>query len=87
MVSLNGLEPLILLLGDAHDRTVANVACVLTNLAQDETLRTEAHSKGVVTALIPPLKTRSEFHKENLRKTYTSNWRRILFPIPVCKIR
>ncbi|XP_064608678.1 LOW QUALITY PROTEIN: armadillo repeat-containing protein 3-like [Liolophura sinensis] len=59
VVSLNGLEPLISLLGDGHDSTVANVACVLTNLAQDETNRAEAQAKGVVTALIPPLKTSS----------------------------
>lgn len=58
IVNLGGLDLLIAALGDLREEVIANVACVLTNIAQDETLRMEAISKGVVTALVDPLRSR-----------------------------
>ncbi|KAJ8298392.1 hypothetical protein KUTeg_024923 [Tegillarca granosa] len=55
--NLNGIEALIHTLGDAREEAVANSACVLTNLATEEVLRSEAQTKGVVTALLEPLKS------------------------------
>ncbi|PVD34217.1 hypothetical protein C0Q70_05483 [Pomacea canaliculata] len=57
IVNLGGLDLLIAALGDLREEVIANVACVLTNIAQDETLRMEAISKGVVTALVDPLRS------------------------------
>jgi hypothetical protein len=48
-------------LNDVREEVVANVAVVLTNMAQDESLRAETQSKGVVTALIEALKCRLFF--------------------------
>ncbi|XP_052795764.1 armadillo repeat-containing protein 3-like isoform X3 [Mya arenaria] len=57
--TLNGIEPLITCLVDGREDAVANAACVLTNLAQIETLRVDAQNKGVVRALIEPLSSRN----------------------------
>ncbi|XP_050417691.1 armadillo repeat-containing protein 3 [Patella vulgata] len=57
VVNLNGLEPLIHMLSDQREEAVSNAACVLTNIAQDDTLRAEALNKGAVTALVEPLKS------------------------------
>lgn len=56
IVNQNGLDPLITSLADVREEIVANVACALTNIAQDEPLRAEAQNKGVMTALIEPLR-------------------------------
>lgn len=55
--NLNGVETLIHLLADSRDEAVANTCCVLTNMATEERLRSEAQGKGVVTALLEPLKS------------------------------
>lgn len=55
--NLNGVETLIHLLADSRDEAVANTCCVLTNMATEEGLRSEAQGKGVVTALLEPLKS------------------------------
>ncbi|KAK7097085.1 armadillo repeat-containing protein 3-like isoform X2 [Littorina saxatilis] len=55
IVNLNGLGPLISALSDKREEVVANAACVLTNMAQDEALRAEAQNKSVVFGLIEPL--------------------------------
>uniref|UniRef100_A0A2C9LYH4 EDR1/CTR1/ARMC3-like peptidase-like domain-containing protein n=1 Tax=Biomphalaria glabrata TaxID=6526 RepID=A0A2C9LYH4_BIOGL len=52
---LGGIDALLMCLGEVREEVIANAACALTNMAQDEKLRTEAHAKGVVTALIYPL--------------------------------
>ncbi|KAL3878968.1 hypothetical protein ACJMK2_031290 [Sinanodonta woodiana] len=57
--NLAGIEPLINTLVDAKEEAVANAAVVLTNLAQIETLRSDAQSKGVVRALIEPLRSKN----------------------------
>nr|KAG5705421.1 hypothetical protein BaRGS_004548 [Batillaria attramentaria] len=56
IVNLNGLDALITGLSDVREEVVANVACALTNMAQDEPLRSEAEHKGVMSALIEPLR-------------------------------
>ena len=55
---MNGLDSLILALLDPREEVVANVACVLTNMAQDESLRATAQNISVVSALIEPLRCR-----------------------------
>ncbi|XP_061165176.1 armadillo repeat-containing protein 3-like isoform X2 [Saccostrea echinata] len=57
--NLNGVETLIHLLADPRDEAVANTCCVLTNMATEEVLRTEAQGKGIVTALLEPLKSQN----------------------------
>ncbi|XP_062608563.1 armadillo repeat-containing protein 3-like isoform X1 [Saccostrea cucullata] len=57
--NLNGVETLIHLLADPRDEAVANTCCVLTNMATEEALRTEAQGKGIVTALLEPLKSQN----------------------------
>ncbi|XP_034303811.2 armadillo repeat-containing protein 3 isoform X4 [Magallana gigas] len=57
--NLNGVETLIHLLADSRDEAVANTCCVLTNMATEEGLRSEAQGKGVVTALLEPLKSQN----------------------------
>ncbi|CAL1539085.1 unnamed protein product [Lymnaea stagnalis] len=52
---LGGIEGLLVCLGEVREEVVANAACALTNLAQDEGLRSMAQAKGVVPALIHPL--------------------------------
>ena len=58
-MNLNCLDAIITGLSDSREEVMANMACVLTNMAQDESLRTEAQLKSVVTALIDPLRCRS----------------------------
>ena len=55
--NLGGVEALIHCLGDFREEVVANAACGLTNMAQEESLRSDALAKGVVHALIEPLKS------------------------------
>jgi hypothetical protein len=55
--TLNGTETLTHLLADPRDEAVANTCCVLTNMATEEVLRSEAQGKGIVTALLEPLKS------------------------------
>lgn len=55
--NLGGIEILISSLHEVREEIVASAACALTNLAQDETLRSEALAQGVVTALIEPLQS------------------------------
>ncbi|XP_048777085.1 armadillo repeat-containing protein 3-like isoform X6 [Ostrea edulis] len=57
--NLNGTETLIHLLADPRDEAVANTCCVLTNMATEEVLRSEAQGKGIVTALLEPLKSKN----------------------------
>ncbi|XP_022325530.2 armadillo repeat-containing protein 3-like isoform X1 [Crassostrea virginica] len=57
--TLNGVETLIHLLADLRDEAVANACCVLTNMATEEVLRSELQGKGVVTALMEPLKSQN----------------------------
>ncbi|ESP02130.1 hypothetical protein LOTGIDRAFT_111572, partial [Lottia gigantea] len=57
VMNLGGIEPIIHLLSDQREEAVSNAACVLTNLAQDEQLRSDIITKGAVTALIEPLKS------------------------------
>ncbi|KAK3599496.1 hypothetical protein CHS0354_006630 [Potamilus streckersoni] len=57
--NLGGIEPLINTLVDTKEEAVSNAAVVLTNLAQIETLRSDAQSKGVVRALIEPLRSKN----------------------------
>ncbi|KAK3099626.1 hypothetical protein FSP39_007188 [Pinctada imbricata] len=54
-----GIEALIHLLADPRDEALANAACILTNVATEEVIRSEAQGKGVVTALLGPLKTKN----------------------------
>lgn len=56
-MNLNGVDILIHILADPRDEAVANSACVLTNLAQEEVVRVEVQSRGIVPALIGPLKS------------------------------
>ena len=58
IVNMSGLDSLILALLDPREEVVANVACVLTNMAQDESLRATAQNISVVSALIEPLRCR-----------------------------
>ena len=51
------MEALISCLGDSREEVVANAASTLTNMAGEEGLRSEAQSKGVVGALIEPLRS------------------------------
>ena len=53
-----GVEPLIDLLSDTRELAIANSAVVLTNMATDEGLRSEIQNRGVISALIEPLKSR-----------------------------
>ena len=53
-----GVEPLIDLLSDTRELALANAAVVLTNMATDEGLRSEIQNRGVINALIEPLKSR-----------------------------
>ncbi|XP_012938913.1 armadillo repeat-containing protein 3 isoform X2 [Aplysia californica] len=55
--NLGGIEALIACLGEVREEVVANAACALTNLAQDEGLRSDAQVKGVVPSLIDPLRS------------------------------
>ena len=55
VMAKKGIEPLIDMLSDARELVCANSAIVLTNLATDEALRSEAQRLGIVTALIEPL--------------------------------
>lgn len=55
--NLGGIDPLVSILGDMREEAVANAACTLTNLAQDEGLRSEAKNRSVVPALIEPLRS------------------------------
>ena len=57
MSNLGGIEYLIASLGDLREEVVANSACALTNMAQDEALRSDAQAKGVVGNLIDPLRS------------------------------
>ncbi|XP_064636368.1 armadillo repeat-containing protein 3-like isoform X2 [Lineus longissimus] len=59
VVNRNGVDPLINLLADSHEAIVANAACVLTNLALDEVMRSEVQRLGIINALIGPLKSES----------------------------
>ncbi|XP_059157772.1 armadillo repeat-containing protein 3-like [Physella acuta] len=52
---LGGIDGLLSCLGEVREEVIANAACTLTNMAQDEGLRTEAQSRGVIPALIHPL--------------------------------
>ena len=52
------MEPLIDLLSDTRELALANAAVVLTNMATDEGLRSEIQNRGVINALIEPLKSR-----------------------------
>ncbi|KAH9523148.1 Armadillo repeat-containing protein 3 [Bulinus truncatus] len=52
---LGGIDALLLCLGEVREEVIANAACALTNMAQDEKLRSEAHSRGIISALIHPL--------------------------------
>lgn len=56
--NLGGIDALVACLGDVREEVVANAACALTNLAQDDGLRSDAQSRGVVPALIEPLQSR-----------------------------
>ena len=53
-----GVEPLIDLLSDTRELAIANSAVVLTNMTTDEGLRSEIQNRGVINALIKPLKSR-----------------------------
>ncbi|XP_076446526.1 armadillo repeat-containing protein 3-like isoform X2 [Babylonia areolata] len=57
LVNLNSLDMVLGALSDGREEVVANAACILTNLAQDEGLRAEAQNKGAITYLIEPLKS------------------------------
>lgn len=59
IMSKNGMEPLIHLLADQREYTVANCATALTNMATIEHLRSELQHLGVIQALITPLKSDS----------------------------
>lgn len=56
--TFGGTEILVNMLTDPREEAVANAACVLTNMATEETLRGEAHSKGVINTLIEGLKSK-----------------------------
>ena len=58
VVTRKGIEPLIEMLSDSCELASANAACVLTNMATDEGMRSEVQRLGVVPALIEPLKSR-----------------------------
>ncbi|KAL5011438.1 hypothetical protein ScPMuIL_009989 [Solemya velum] len=60
MSNLNGVDILIHILSDPRDEAVANAACVLTNLAQEEVVRVEVQGRGIVPALIGPLKSQNK---------------------------
>ncbi|KAK3779638.1 hypothetical protein RRG08_040361 [Elysia crispata] len=55
--NLGGIEALVSCLADQREEVVANAACALTNMGQDEGLRSDAQAKGVVPALIEPLRS------------------------------
>ncbi|XP_076467502.1 armadillo repeat-containing protein 3-like isoform X2 [Babylonia areolata] len=55
IINLNGLDSVVSALLDECDEVVANAACILTNMAQDESLRAEAQKSSVITAFIGPL--------------------------------
>jgi hypothetical protein len=55
---MGGIETLISCLHEVREEIVACAACALTNLARDESLRSEAQSHGVVAALIEPLQSK-----------------------------
>ncbi|GFR96246.1 armadillo repeat-containing protein 3 [Elysia marginata] len=55
--NLGGIEALVTCLADQREEVVANAACALTNMGQDEGLRSDAQAKGVVPALIEPLRS------------------------------
>ena len=55
VLRLKGVEPLIDLLSDSHERIISNAAMVLTNMSSDEQLRSEIQRLGVINALIEPL--------------------------------
>lgn len=55
--NFGGIEALINTLADARQEVVANAACCLTNMATEETLRSDAQNRSVVTKLIEPLKS------------------------------
>ncbi|XP_041358509.1 armadillo repeat-containing protein 3-like isoform X2 [Gigantopelta aegis] len=61
VMNLNGVEPLINILSGQREEAVGNAASALTNMAPDEVIRTEALAKGIVTALIDPLKSGNTF--------------------------
>ena len=46
------------LLSDTRELAIANSAVVLTNMTTDEGLRSEIQNRGVINALIEPLKSR-----------------------------
>ena len=51
----HGIDPLISLLADARELTVANAAITLTNMAPDEHLRTLICNAGMMSACVEPL--------------------------------
>ena len=57
-MNLNGIEPLINILSGQKEEAIGHAASTLTNIATDEVIRTEALAKGIVTALIDPLKSK-----------------------------
>ncbi|KAL8622228.1 hypothetical protein ACOMHN_043751 [Nucella lapillus] len=59
IINLNGLGAVVNALSDTRDQVVANAACILTNMAQDESLRAEAQNASVITAFIDPLRSQN----------------------------
>lgn len=57
--NFSGIEALIHTLADVRDEAVANAACCLTNMATEESLRSDAQNKSVVVKLIEPLKSKN----------------------------
>lgn len=53
----DGIDPLITILWSKRDGAVANAATVLTNMAMQEPLRSTIQSRGVMLALLQPLRS------------------------------
>uniref|UniRef100_UPI00398E7C3A armadillo repeat-containing protein 3 isoform X2 n=1 Tax=Pristiophorus japonicus TaxID=55135 RepID=UPI00398E7C3A len=54
---VDGVEPLVKLLAESRDGTVANAATAITNLALQEPIRASIQSYGAMTAIVEPLKS------------------------------
>ena len=56
--STKGIPALIELLSDSRELAVANAACVLTNMAPEESLRADILAMNILEALVEPLKSK-----------------------------